>query len=164
MTREMRCQQELPRPPEPRDAARSSAVFPPAYAFYRRPITMNLSACRVNPSTLLALICLVLFIGHTTASLGDHLPDFKECVQVSFPRVKETMHLAKNHRSVKQKTARAATRCCVRLPIFFASSIFPTDLIQLCTTASYYGLARPSATILVNMSLLTSESRVTPQC
>lgn len=54
-------------------------------------ITMNLGACRVNSSTLLALIFLALFIGHTTASLGDHLPDFKECVQVSFPQVKETL-------------------------------------------------------------------------
>lgn len=39
---------------------------------------------RVNPSILFALLLLALFIGQSTASLGDHLPDFRECVQVSW--------------------------------------------------------------------------------
>lgn len=52
---------------------------------------MNLGAYRASSSTLLALIFLALFIDHTAASLGDHLPDFKECVQVSFPQVQETL-------------------------------------------------------------------------
>lgn len=38
---------------------------------------------RVNPPLLFALLLLGLFIGQSTASLGDHLPDFRECVQVS---------------------------------------------------------------------------------
>lgn len=125
---------------------------------------MNLGACRVKPSTLLALIFLGLFIGHTTASLGDHLPDFKECVQVSFPQVQKISHLVNNPRFVKQRTARAAIRSYVRLAIIVASLSFPSNLVQHYTIACYYGLARPSATIPVNMSLPTAESLVTPRC
>ena len=43
--------------------------------------TMTLGA-RVNYFTLLILAFLALFVCQSTASLGDHLPDFKECVQV----------------------------------------------------------------------------------
>lgn len=42
---------------------------------------MNLGG-RVNPAILFAFLLLALFVGLSTASLGDHLPDFKECVQV----------------------------------------------------------------------------------
>lgn len=92
ITREMNCQQLLPRParasqcrPELRQLSSCFRASPPKL------ITMNLGAYRVSSSTLLALIFLALFIGHTAASLGDHLPDFKECVQVSFPQVQETL-------------------------------------------------------------------------
>lgn len=46
---------------------------------------MNLGARQVNPATLFVLVFLALLVGQSTASLGDHLPDFRECVQVSSP-------------------------------------------------------------------------------
>ncbi|KAJ5487804.1 hypothetical protein N7530_002104 [Penicillium desertorum] len=43
---------------------------------------MNLGIGRVNLYTLFAFVFLASLIGKSNASLGDHLPDFKECVQV----------------------------------------------------------------------------------
>jgi len=71
--------------------------------------------------------------------------------------------MANKYRSVKLRTARAAIQSYVRHPILIAFNV-PSDLVQLCTTAYYYGPARPSATIPANMSLPTVEWRVTPQC
>lgn len=45
---------------------------------------MHLGSRRVNIFALFTLVFLGLFVGQSTASLGDHLPDFKECVQVTF--------------------------------------------------------------------------------
>lgn len=42
---------------------------------------MYLSA-GVNLYALFALAFFASFIGHANASMGDHLPDFKECVKV----------------------------------------------------------------------------------
>lgn len=44
-------------------------------------ITMHLGAGG-NIGALLTLAFFVSLIGNANASLGDHLPDFKECVQV----------------------------------------------------------------------------------
>jgi hypothetical protein len=43
---------------------------------------MNVGVGRVNLYTLFAFVFLASLIGRSNASLGDHLPDFKECVQV----------------------------------------------------------------------------------
>ncbi|KAJ5525021.1 hypothetical protein N7513_010139 [Penicillium frequentans] len=43
---------------------------------------MNLGAHRGNLSALLAIILLACLFGQSSASLGDHLPDFRECVKV----------------------------------------------------------------------------------
>lgn len=45
---------------------------------------MKLGAYRVTLPTLFAILLVACLIGQSAASLGDHLPDFKECVQVSF--------------------------------------------------------------------------------
>lgn len=45
----------------------------------------------VGGSTSLILVLLVLLVGRTTASLGDHLPDFKECVQVTSPLLRDIL-------------------------------------------------------------------------
>lgn len=36
----------------------------------------------------LSLLALAFLTGQATASLGDHLPDFKECVKVSKPAIR----------------------------------------------------------------------------
>jgi hypothetical protein len=71
-------------------------------------------AGRANLYTLFAFVLFASLIGRSNASLGDHLPDFKECVQVS-RRTNEPLQLTNNARSVKRKIARAATQCYVRL-------------------------------------------------
>lgn len=45
---------------------------------------MKMGVGRVNVYTLFAFIFLAFLIGKSNASLGDHLPDFRECVQVRF--------------------------------------------------------------------------------
>lgn len=47
---------------------------------------MNLGIGRANLYALFAFVFLASLIGRSNASLGDHLPDFKECVQVRLPR------------------------------------------------------------------------------
>ncbi|KGO76492.1 hypothetical protein PITC_089060 [Penicillium italicum] len=54
---------------------------------------MNLGAGRVKLYTLFTFIFLACLIGRANASLGDHLPDFKECVQV---RLREQQTLGSN--------------------------------------------------------------------
>lgn len=80
----------LPRPlQEPRDSARGSASFHSKLTRFapldHSELTMHLGSRRVSIFALFALVLLGLFVGQSTASLGDHLPDFKECVQVTFP-------------------------------------------------------------------------------
>lgn len=55
---------------------------------------MNLGVGRVNLYTLFAFVFLASLIGRSNASLGDHLPDFKECVQV---RLREQQTLDNNN-------------------------------------------------------------------
>lgn len=52
---------------------------------------MNLGAYRGNISALLAIILLACLVGQSSASLGDHLPDFRECVKVNFPPMQKIL-------------------------------------------------------------------------
>lgn len=78
---------------------------------------MNLGAYRGNLSALLAIILLACLVGQSSASLGDHLPDFRECVKVNFPPYTRSLYTSNFlSRFVKPRTAILAIRCYVRLP------------------------------------------------
>lgn len=52
---------------------------------------MNLGAYKGIPSTIFAIVFLACLVGQSSASLGDHLPDFRECVKVNFPPMQEIL-------------------------------------------------------------------------
>ena len=61
----------------------------------------------------LTLLFIATFIGKSNASLGDRLPEFRECVKVrtnsrdsALPALSRPFCLMKDIRSVKMKTAR----------------------------------------------------------
>lgn len=58
----------------------------------------------------LVFVLFAVFVGKSTASLGDHLPEFKECVKVLSPADTTTWPLLMSTRSVKLKTVKMAIR------------------------------------------------------
>ncbi|EKV08233.1 hypothetical protein PDIG_59770 [Penicillium digitatum PHI26] len=73
---------------------------------------MNLGIGRVNLYALFSFVFLASLIGRSNASLGDHLPEFKECVQVQL-RDNRPLETTNNHRSVKRKIVRTVIQCYV---------------------------------------------------
>jgi hypothetical protein len=51
------------------------------------PSTMILRSAKRKLCLYFLTFLIASLIGRATASLGDHLPDFKECVKVSFPSI-----------------------------------------------------------------------------
>lgn len=83
---------------------------------------MGLDAGGRKLSYLLVLFLFATFIGKSSASLGDHLPEFKECVKVHTYTLKE-QELANEliDRSVKWRIAKEAILLSVCLPAFSMS-------------------------------------------
>ena len=129
---------------------------------------MRLGALRARLPLLFGSVLLGLFVGQCTASLGDHLPDFKECVKVVFPprsQIKLICTKLINRRSVKRKTVRTGIRCYVcRLVVFFDPFRPLSDPAQLYISVCCYGLAQPNATIPANMSSLIAVFHGTLRC
>jgi hypothetical protein len=100
---------------------------------------MHLGVGRVVSSTLFTFVLLALLVTPSSASLGDHLPDFKECVKVlSLSGLERPLPLytANNHRSVKPKTARMAIRYYVCLPSTYHGCSTGSPRSDLATLSS----------------------------
>lgn len=72
-----------------------------------RPNAMAFGARGSRFRGFLGFVLLAAFIGNSNASLGDHLPDFKECVKVLYT-YGYYMALLTRTRSVKLRTVKMA--------------------------------------------------------
>lgn len=83
-------------------------------------ITMGLDAGGRKLPYLLALFLFATLIGNSSASLGDHLPEFKECVKVHTYRLEE-QGLANEpiDRSVKLRIVKGGNSVIRMLTCFF---------------------------------------------